>query len=91
LRDFSLVWDWEDRQGLQGQEKYEILTKIYSQALEHLIVEVGDYLYKAIRVWNDIIILDDLGEYEIINERLIEARSSYIAALGQEHLPVPIN
>ena len=84
LRDFSLVWGWEDRQGSQGQEKYEILTKTYSQALEHSIVEVGDYLREAIRVWNDIMILDDLGEYEITDERLIKARSSYVAALGQD-------
>ena len=36
-------------------------------------------------------ILDDLGEYKITDERLIKARSSYVAALGQEHLPILIN
>jgi hypothetical protein len=54
-------------------------------------VKVGDYLRELIRVWNDIIILDDLREYEITDERLIEARSSYIVVLGQEYLHVPIN
>ena len=88
LRDFLLVWDWENPQGFsQGREEYETLIKIYSQVLEYSKAEVEDYLGKAIRLWNDIMILDDLGEYEEVDERLLEARSGYTTAFGKEHLP----
>jgi uncharacterized protein YjlB len=87
-RDFLLVWDWEDpKDKSQIQGKYKILTKIYSQALGHSKVEVGDYLHEATRFWNDIMILDDLGEYETAEERLVQARSGYARALGKELLP----
>jgi ankyrin repeat protein len=38
-------------------------------------------------LWNDIIILDDLGEYKSANERLLKATSGYATAFGKEHLP----
>jgi hypothetical protein len=89
-RDFPLVWDWEDPKDMsQGQEKYKILTKIYIQALGYSKVEVGDYLHEATRLWNDIMILDDLGEYETAEERLVQARSGYARALGKKLLPKP--
>ncbi|CZR67942.1 related to heterokaryon incompatibility protein [Phialocephala subalpina] len=88
LRDFLLVWDWENPQGkLQDQEEYETLTKIYSQALEYSKAEFGGYLSEAIRLWNDIMILDDLEEHDKADERLLEARSDYVAAFGKNHLP----
>ncbi|KAL5318104.1 hypothetical protein ACEPPN_015209 [Leptodophora sp. 'Broadleaf-Isolate-01'] len=34
-------------------------------------------------------ILDDLGEYEKADERLLEARSGYVTAFSKEHLPKP--
>ncbi len=62
LRDFLLVWDWEDPQGKsQDQEEYKTLTKTYSQAFEYPKAEFMDYLDEAARLWNDIMILDDLG------------------------------
>jgi len=88
LRDFLLVWDWGNPQGKsQDQEEYETLTKTYSQALEYSKAEFGDYLSEATRLWNDIMILDDLGEYENVDERLLEARSGYITVFRKEHLP----
>ncbi|KAF4624060.1 hypothetical protein G7Y89_g14116 [Cudoniella acicularis] len=88
LRDFLLVWDWENPQGeLQDQGEYKTLTKTYSQALEYSKAESGDYLDKLGRLWNDIAILDDLREHGKADERLLEARSGFIAAFGKEHLP----
>jgi hypothetical protein len=87
LRDFLLVWDLEILQGkLQDQEEYETLTKTYSEVLKYSKAEFGDYLDEATRLWNDIAILDDLGEYEKADERLLEARSSYVTAFRKEHL-----
>lgn len=63
------------------------MTKTYSQALEYSKVEFGDYLDEATRLWNDIMILDDLGEYENADKRLLEARSGYVTAFRKEHLP----
>jgi ankyrin repeat protein len=67
----------------QDQEEYKALTKTYSQALEYSKAEFGE----ATRLWNDIMILDDLGEYENADERLLEARSGYVTAFRKEHLP----
>jgi ankyrin repeat protein len=87
LRDFLLVWDWENPQGeLQDQGEYETLTKTYSQALEYSKAESRDYLDKLGGLWNDIAILDDLREHKKADERLLEARIGFIAAFGKEHL-----
>ncbi|PVH72420.1 HET-domain-containing protein, partial [Cadophora sp. DSE1049] len=70
LRDFLLVWDWKPLQGkLHDQGEYETLTKTYSQALDYSKAESGDYLDEATKLWNDIMILDDLGEYDKADER----------------------
>jgi ankyrin repeat protein len=88
LRDFSLVWDWEKPLGKsQDQEEYETLTKIYSQVRQFSNSEFGNQLDGVTRLWNDIMILDDLGEYKRADERLLEARSSYVATFRKEHLP----
>jgi ankyrin repeat protein len=88
LRDFLLVWDWENPQGKsQDQEEYETLTKTYSQALEYSKAEFGDYLSEATRMWNDITILDDLEEYQKADERLLEARIGYTTVFRKEYLP----
>jgi hypothetical protein len=88
LRDFLLVWDWENSyKKLQDQEEYETLTKIYSQALVSSKAESGGYLSEATRLWNDIAILDDLKEYDKADKRLLEARSGYMGAFGKDHLP----
>jgi hypothetical protein len=90
LRDFLLVWDWENSQvKSQDQEEYKTLTKTFSQALDCSKAEFGDYLDEATRLWNDITILDDLGEYKRADERLLEARSGYITAFGKGNLPRP--
>ena len=87
-RDFLLIWDWESPQGMsQDQGEYDALIKIYSQALQYPKAEFGDYLHEAMRFWNDIMILDDLGEDEIAEERLSEARSRYVIESGKECLP----
>ncbi|KAL5328321.1 hypothetical protein ACEPPN_001820 [Leptodophora sp. 'Broadleaf-Isolate-01'] len=88
LRDFLLVWDWEKPLGKsQDQEEYEALIKAHSQALEYSKAGFGDYLGEATRMWNDIMILDDLGEYENAEERLLKARSGYVTAFRKERLP----
>jgi hypothetical protein len=88
MRDFLLIWDWEKPLGeLQDQEEYKTLIKTYSQALEYSKAESGDYLDKAIVLWNDIMILDDLGECKDADKRLLKARSSYVKAFRKEHLP----
>jgi hypothetical protein len=38
--------------------------------LEHLKIEAGGYLSKAARIWNVVMILDDLEEYIKAEERL---------------------
>jgi ankyrin repeat protein len=88
LRDFLLVWDWEKPLGESlDQEEYGTLTKTNSQALEYSKAEFGGPLDKATRLWNTVMILDDLKEYEKADQRLPEARSGYVTAFGKEHLP----
>ncbi|KAF4635257.1 hypothetical protein G7Y89_g2840 [Cudoniella acicularis] len=88
LRDFLLVWDWENPQGqLHDQGEYKTLIQTHSQALEYSKAESGGYLDKATRLWNDVTILDDLREYDKADERLLEARSGYVAAFEKEYLP----
>ncbi|KAM0147860.1 hypothetical protein ACHAQE_010089 [Botrytis cinerea] len=92
LRDFLLVWDWTTSYGkLQDQEEYGILIKTYSQSLFSSRAKSGEYLCEAIRLWNDIAILDDLKQHEKADERLLEARSDYVAAFGNDFLPGPLS
>ncbi|KAM0310603.1 hypothetical protein ACHAO8_007969 [Botrytis cinerea] len=92
LRDFLLFWDWENSyEKLQDQEKYDTLTKTYSQSLFSSKAKSGEYLNEAIRLWNDIAILDDLKEHEKADERLLEARSTYMATFGEEYIPGPLS
>ncbi|TGO29375.1 hypothetical protein BPAE_0015g00190 [Botrytis paeoniae] len=85
LRDFVLVWDWESScKNLQDHGEYEALTKTFSQALVFSRVEFERHLNEAIRLWNDIAILDDLKEYKEADERLIAAQDEYyLAAFGK--------
>ncbi|TGO15317.1 hypothetical protein BTUL_0041g00010 [Botrytis tulipae] len=85
LRNILLVWDWESSCGkIQDGREYKSLTKKFSQVSVLSRVEAGGYLEKVIRLWNDIAILDDLGEYKEANERLIAAQDEYyLAAFGQ--------
>ncbi|KAM3067159.1 hypothetical protein ACMFMG_011712 [Clarireedia jacksonii] len=88
LRDFLLVWNWENSyRRLKDQGEYETLTKTYSQVLESSKAESGGYLSEATRFWNDIAILDDLKEYNKADQRLLEARSKYMAEIGKNYLP----
>ncbi|KAK6605133.1 ankyrin repeat-containing protein [Botrytis cinerea] len=92
LRGFLLVWDWGNSYGkLQDQAEYETLTKIYSQVLLSSEANTGGHLDEAIRVWNDISILDDLKEHSKADTRLLKARSDYMAALGKDYLPGPLS
>ncbi|KAF5872490.1 putative het-domain-containing protein [Botrytis fragariae] len=91
LRDFLLIWDWENSyEVLQDQEGYRTLTKTYSQTIVFPIVESRGYLHEATRLWNNIAILEDLKEYEKADERLLEARSGYMAAFEKGPLLRPI-
>ncbi|KAL5328184.1 hypothetical protein ACEPPN_001680 [Leptodophora sp. 'Broadleaf-Isolate-01'] len=87
-RELLLVWDWEDSQGnLENQEEYETLTKAFCQARAYSEGESGDHLHEATKVWNDIMILDDLGEHENADDRIREARDSYMTAFKKEISP----
>ncbi|TGO13827.1 hypothetical protein BPAE_0704g00010 [Botrytis paeoniae] len=91
LRDFLLVWDWGNSyEKLQDQEEYDTLAKTYSQSLFYLREKSGEYLNEAMRLWNDIAILDDLKEHEKADERLLKARSDYMAAFGKDYMPGPL-
>jgi hypothetical protein len=86
-RDFLLVWDWENSHGeLQGWEEYKIMTKIHSQALEYSKAGVGNFWDEATKVWNDIMIMDDLGEHTEASKRLPEAIRCYATAFRKERL-----
>jgi len=86
-RDFLLIWDWEKPLGeSQDQDEYKTLTRIYSQVPKYSKAGCGNYVDDAIILWNDIMILDDLGEHKNADERLLEARNGYVAAFGKEHM-----
>ncbi|KAH6692764.1 heterokaryon incompatibility protein-domain-containing protein, partial [Leptodontidium sp. MPI-SDFR-AT-0119] len=87
-RELSLVWDWEDSQGnLENQEEYKTLTKAFSQARAYSEGDSGDHIQEATKVWNDIMILDDLGEHQNGDDRIREARDSYATAFKKENSP----
>lgn len=85
LRNFLLVWDWENSYGnIQNKREYKTLTKTFCQASVFSRAEPRRYLEKATRLWNDIAILDDLKEHEKADERLIAAQDEYyLAAFGK--------
>ncbi|TGO43697.1 hypothetical protein BCON_1056g00010 [Botryotinia convoluta] len=92
LREFLLVWNWENSyENLQDPEEYRTLIKTYSQVLLSSKAEFGGYLNEAIRLWNDIAILDDLKEHDKADERLLEARSGYLAAFGKDYPSEPLS
>ncbi|KIM97262.1 hypothetical protein OIDMADRAFT_130946, partial [Oidiodendron maius Zn] len=69
LRDFRLVWDLKTPLEEWQDQEYKALTKIHGQALEYSKTDFGDYFNEATRLWNDIMILDDIGEYENAEDR----------------------
>ncbi|TGO66945.1 hypothetical protein BOTNAR_0051g00250 [Botryotinia narcissicola] len=85
LRNLLLVWDWGSSYGnMQNEREYKALTKQFSQVSVFSRVEAGGHLEKAARLWNDIAILDDLGECKEASERLIAAQDEYyLAAFGR--------
>ncbi|KAF7947713.1 hypothetical protein EAE96_008793 [Botrytis aclada] len=84
LRNFLLVWDWESSCGnIQDGEEYETLKKTFSQVLEFSRAEPRLHFEKEIAVWNDIAILDDMGEYGEASSRLVTAQTEYYSAFGK--------
>ncbi|THV52588.1 hypothetical protein BGAL_0075g00340 [Botrytis galanthina] len=85
LRNILLVWDWGNTSGkIQDGREYKSLTKKFSQVSVFSREESGGHLEKAIRLWNDIAILDDLQEWDEADERLIGAQDEYyLAAFGE--------
>ncbi|KAF7945879.1 uncharacterized protein EAE97_004917 [Botrytis byssoidea] len=81
LRDFVIIWDWESSYGnMQHGEEYETLAEIFRQASLLSRVERVGPLGEATRLWNDIAILNDLGEYEKAGNKLIDAQDEYSLA-----------
>jgi ankyrin repeat protein len=62
------------------------MTKIHSQALEYSKAGVGNFWDEATKVWNDIMIMDDLGEHTEASKRLPEAIRCYATAFRKERL-----
>ena len=86
-RDFLLIWNWETSlEKWQDPGEYDVLVRTNNQVTEHLKTELEGYLDKATRIWNVVMILDDLEEYERAEERLREAIEGYEIAFGEEHL-----
>jgi ankyrin repeat protein len=85
LRDVLLTWDWGNAYGkLQEEEEYETSTKTHSQAPVCSKADARGYLSEAARLWNVIAIFDDLGDFAKADEMILEARSNYIAAFGED-------
>ncbi|TGO59523.1 hypothetical protein BELL_1240g00010 [Botrytis elliptica] len=91
LRYFSLVWNWESSCGnLKDEGEYETSVKIHGQTLVFPSADSRGYLNEAIRLWNDVEIMDDLCENSEADERLLKARSNYMAAFKKGPLLCPI-
>jgi hypothetical protein len=88
-RDFLLVWDWQYLPESQDLEEYDALVRTNNWVSEYPKTEIRGYLGKAARIWNVVMILDDLEESEKAEERLQEAIIGYEIAFGQEHLYLP--
>jgi ankyrin repeat protein len=85
-RDFLLIWNWKNSlEKLQDLGEYEALVRINNWVSEYSEIELGGHLGKATRIWNVVMILDDLGEYGQAEERLREAIEGYEMAFGKEH------
>ena len=86
LRDFSLVWNWENpSDGLQDQEEYTTV-EVNRLVPERSQKELEDYMRKATGLYDVALILEDLEEYTEAETRLREAIKRYERALGKKHL-----
>jgi hypothetical protein len=54
--------------------------------LEHSKIELEGHLDKVTRMWNCVLILEDLEEYKGAKKRLREVIESYEIALREEYL-----
>jgi hypothetical protein len=89
-RDFLLVWDWKNSRTSQYISKDEsALVQKNDWVLEYSKTKVADDLNKVARMWNVVMILDDLQEYEEAEERLPEAISRLETAFEKAHLHLP--
>jgi hypothetical protein len=83
-RDFLLVWDWnQPLEESQGRKEYKTLTKTNTRELKYSKIELEGYLEIPTRIWNVVLILGDLEEYEKAEGRLREAIEGYEMAIGK--------
>ena len=76
-RDFLLVWDCEkSARGLQNRKEYETLIKLNGQGREHSKTALSGHLDKVTRLWNVVLILEDLREYKEAEGRLRPAKGA---------------
>jgi hypothetical protein len=65
-------------------KEYKTLTKTNGPVLEYSKAEFGDFLDKAARTWNAALVLGDLEEYKMAEEKLLEAVEGYEIAFGED-------
>ncbi|PQE15502.1 hypothetical protein CJF32_00006848 [Rutstroemia sp. NJR-2017a WRK4] len=87
FRDFLLVWDWESPPEEMLETLADFRQNLSSSEVE--LAQLGGDLREAIRVWNDIMILDDLSEYDEADQRLSKARIDFEAAFEREYPQTP--
>jgi Ankyrin repeats (3 copies)/Ankyrin repeats (many copies) len=88
-RDFLLVWDWKNSLKSQDLGEYDALVWKIDWVLEYSKTKEGGDLNKAARIWNVVMILDDVEEYEKAEERLREAIAGFEIAFEKKHLHLP--
>jgi hypothetical protein len=88
-RDFLLFWDWTNFRTSQyiGEDEKALLRK-NDCMLGYSKTEAADDLNKAARMWNVVIILDDLEEVKEAEERL-EVIFGLETAFEKEYLYLP--
>lgn len=85
FRNLLLVWDLiRPEEDFKTQEDYKTLTESFNLALAGKGPEERDLLDDMIGMWNNIMILDDLGQFQKASERIIETKLAYATAFGKE-------
>jgi ankyrin repeat protein len=86
-RNITLIWDWGKLpRELKDLGQYEILLKTEDLESEHSKIEFESHLEKATRRWNFAMVLEGLGEDEIVQDEIKKAIEGYerTAAEGDE-------
>jgi hypothetical protein len=88
-RDFLLVWDWKNSLELQDVGEFDALVRRNDWVLEYSKAKERDDLNKAARIWNVIMTLGDIEEFEEAEKRLREAITRFETAFENVYLHLP--